>query len=140
MHHHAPTEEDSLIPMSELVKDPVYRRYLQTKPDLPPVARSKLNQSPPWVVYIQKDAHGKWGKREFWKYSEAFKFMSRALKLGVADAALNCKRIGFEPPSRFVRIKGKFVTGSDGKRRQAPVAPILRQIKIAHQSDAVAVL
>jgi hypothetical protein len=112
-----------LIPMSELVRDPAYKRFLETKPELPPVARSKaMMSSPPWVVYIQRDAGGKWGKREFWKYSEAFRFMARALKLGVHDAALNCKRYGFEPPMRFVRIKGKFVTGSDGKQRQATKA------------------
>lgn len=109
--------------MSELVKDPVYRRFLQTKPELPPVARSmKRMTTPPWVVYIQKKADGPWGKKEFWKYGEAFKFMAKALNLGVHDAALNCKRVGFDPPSRFVRIKGKFVVGSDGQRRQATKA------------------
>jgi hypothetical protein len=105
--------------MSELVKDPAYRKYLQTKPKLPAVAKSRAHRSPPWVVYVQRRADGPWGKKEFWKYSEAFKFLAKALKLGVHDAAINCKRIGFEPPSRFVRIKGKFVTGSDGERRQA---------------------
>ena len=112
-----------MIPMSELVRDPVYKRYLMTKPTLPAVARSKkLMASPPWVVYVQRELGGNWGKKEFWKYSEAFNFMKKALKLGVHDAAINCKRFGFEPPSRFVRIKGKFVTGSDGVRRQATKA------------------
>lgn len=113
----------SLIPMSELVRDPVYKRFLQTKPTLPGIARSqKMMASPPWVVYIQKRADGPWGKKEFWKYSDAFKFLKKALKLGVHDAALNCKRVGFDPPLRFARIKGKFVVGSDGKERQATKA------------------
>ena len=112
-----------MIPMTELVKDPVYKRYLQTKPVLPAVARSKkLMRTPPWVVYVQKEADGAWGKKEFWKYSEAFNFMKRALKLGVHDAAINCRRVGFLPPSRFVRIKGKYVLGSDGVKRQATKA------------------
>lgn len=106
--------------MSELVKDPVYRKFLETKPKLPPIARDKeMQKSPPWVVYVQREVGGPWGKREFWKYSEALKFLGKALKLHVHDATINCRRIGFEPPMRFVRIKGKFVTGSDGKKRQA---------------------
>lgn len=109
-----------MIPMSELVKDPDYRRYLQTPPVMPRIARdSEKYKRPPWVVYIQKDANGPWGKKEFWAYKDAFKFMARHLKAGAYDAALNNRRIGFDPPYRFVRIKGKYVTGSDGERRQA---------------------
>lgn len=105
--------------MSELVKDSTYKRFLQTKPPLPsPVRRPRPDISPPWVVYVQRKPGGKWGKREFWKYSEAFKFLRRALKASVHDAALNCKRVGFPPPNRFVRIRGKYVVGSDGVRRQ----------------------
>jgi hypothetical protein len=106
--------------MSELVQDRHYRRYLDTKPELPEAANTKgWNSSPPWVVYVQREANGKWGKREFWKYRKALKFLYRALELGVHDAALNCKRIGFEPPIRFARIRGKYVEGSDGKMRPA---------------------
>lgn len=109
-----------MIQMSELVRDPVYKKYLQTKPKLPAIARSRrMMATPPWVVYVQREVAGPWGKREFWKYSEAFNFMKRALKLGVHDAAINCKRLGFDPPTRFVRIKGKYVLGSDGVKRQA---------------------
>lgn len=109
-----------MIPMSELVQDKTYRKFLETKPVLPPIARSKkMAASPPWVVYIQREPEGKWGKKEFWKYSEAFHFMRLWLKKGAHDAAINCKRIGFDPPTRLARIKGKFVRGSDGKMRQA---------------------
>lgn len=111
---------DRVILMSELVEDPTYWEFLQTKPELPEISRDKrMMLTAPWVVYVQREAEGKWGKREFWKYSKALKFLERALAVGVHDAALNCRRIGFDPPSRFVRIKGKFVKGSDGKRRQA---------------------
>lgn len=109
-----------MIPMSELVKDPSYKRFLQTKPTLPPIARDpKMVESPPWVVYVQKEMNGPWGKREFWKYKDAFKFFAKALKRGVHDAALNCKRVGFDPPMKLVKIKGKYVVGSDGVKRQA---------------------
>ena len=124
-----------MIPMSELVKDPVYRKYLETKPHLPPIARSKkLMVSPPWVVYVQKETDGPWGKKEFWKYSEAFKFLRRALKAGVHDATINCKRIGFHPPTRFVRIKGKYVVGSDGVQRQA-TKQVIWQPKLGDYGD-----
>lgn len=109
-----------MIPMSELVKDPVYKKFLQTKPELPPIVRSKKRQqSPPWVVYVQREVEGPWGKKEFWKYSDAFQFLKKCLKLKVHDAAINCKRYPSNPPTRFVRIKGKYVIGSDGVKRQA---------------------
>ena len=108
-----------MIPMSELVRDPAYRKFLQTVPRTPLISRDKTKMmTPPWVVYIQKEPHGSWGKRSFWKYSKAFKFLAKALKMGVADAALNNKRIGFEPPSKLVRVKGKYQLDSRGKKRQ----------------------
>jgi hypothetical protein len=103
-----------------LVKDPHYARYLKTKPVLPDIAARKgWNPSPPWVVYVQRQSDGPWGKKEFWKYKKALAFLERALELGVHDAALNCKRMGFTPPIRFARVRGKYVVGSDGERRQA---------------------
>lgn len=109
-----------MIPMSELVKDPVYRRFLETKPITPVVSRSpKLASSPPWRVYVQREMGGSWGWKDFWKYSEAFKFMRAWLKRGAYDIAINNKRIPFDPPLRFARIKGKYITGSDGVVRQA---------------------
>jgi hypothetical protein len=106
--------------MSELIKDPVYKKFLVTPPKLPPISLDKrMNMSPPWVVYVQRETGGKWGKKEFWTYKKAFKFFRRALELGVHDVTINCKRIGFDPPSKRVRIRGKFVKGSDGQMRQA---------------------
>lgn len=109
-----------MIPMSELIKDPVYRKFLETPPKTPKVTRDPTQQkSPPWVVYVQVENGGKWGKKEFWKYSEAFKFFRVWMKKGAHDATINNKRFPFDPPMRRVRIKGKFVLGSDGVERQA---------------------
>lgn len=109
-----------MIPMSELIKDPFYKAFLTTPPKTPSVSRDPNKcKSPPWVVYVQKEANGPWGKKEFWKYSDAFKFFKKALKLHVADCTINNRRFGFDPPSRMVRIKGKYVKGSDGITRQA---------------------
>lgn len=116
------TEEagDLVIPMSELIKDPTYKAFLQTKPKTPKISRDpKWVKTPPWVVYVQREMGGKWGKKEFWKYSDAFKFFRTWMKAGCYDATIHNKRIPFEPPSRLARIRGKFVKGSDGKMRQA---------------------
>lgn len=109
-----------MIPMSELLKDRFYRSFLEKTPELPEVAASKTKaKTPPWVVYVQRDVDGKWGRRAFWKYKKALKFMLKYVDAGAHDAALNCRRVAFDPPSRRVRIKGKFVRGSDGVERQA---------------------
>lgn len=106
--------------MSELVKDPTYRSFLETMPPAHPIAAEKNAQkSPPWVVYVQIEAGGRWGKKEFWKYSKAFKFFRAWMKRGAYDATINNKRVPTSPPSRMVRIRGKFIKGSDGKVRQA---------------------
>lgn len=106
--------------MSELVTDRTYRRFIETEPDLPAIASDKTKmKTPPWVVYVQKDEFGKWGSKSYWKYSKALKFMHKALRYGVWDVAISCRRMGFNPPERLVKIKGKFVEGSDGKMRQA---------------------
>lgn len=109
-----------MIPMSELVKDPAYKAFLLTKPKMPKHLKDPRSMlTPPWVVYVQREQGGKWGKKEFWKYSDAFKFFKSWLKRGAYDLTINNKRYGFEPPHRFVRIRGKFVKGSDGLKRQA---------------------
>jgi hypothetical protein len=115
--------------MSELLNDVVYRRYLEQKPKLPPVAMSRTHPTGPWVVYVQREVDGKWGRKYFWKYGKALKFMLKFLEAGAHDAALNCRRVGFYPPSRRVRIKGKYVLGSDGVERQATKVVVWRPRK-----------
>ena len=115
------TEEgDVLITMSELLKDSTYRKFLETKPNTPKISRDPNRaSSPTWVVYVQREQGGGWGKKEFWKYSKALKFMYYwVLERGAYDAALNNKRHPTDPPMRLARIKGKFVRGSDGVLRQ----------------------
>lgn len=107
-----------MIPMSELLKDPTYKKYLLRIPQVP--AASQLpHLSPMWVVYVKPEVEGKWRRKSFRKYSKAFKFFKKAMALGVADACINNKRLAFDPPARLARIRGKFVVGSDGVKRQA---------------------
>lgn len=107
-----------MIQMSELIKDPFYKAFIDRTPELPDIATNKsLQVSPPWVVFVQRKGEGPWGKRSFWKYKKALKFFYRALELGVHDVALNNKRIPTPPPHRMVRIKGKYLMVR-GKRVQ----------------------
>src|SRR6478609_4617875 len=95
------TEEagDAVIPMSELMQDPTYKAFLQTKPKTPKISRDpKWVVTPPWVVYVQREVNGPWGKKEFWKYSEAFKFFKAWMKRGAHDATINNRRIPTPPP------------------------------------------
>lgn len=109
-----------MIPMSELLKDPAYKKFLLSKPKVP--RHQKTMGGTPWVVYVQKEIDGSWGKKEFPKYSDAFKFFKAWLKKGAHDLAINNRRFGFDPPLRFARIKGKYVKGTDGVTRQATKA------------------
>lgn len=106
-----------MMTMSELLEDPAFRKFMMTSPKTPAVARGE-HLSPMWVVYVQKVPSGKWRRRSFRKYKKAVIFMTKALNLGYHDAAINNRRIGFDPPTRIVRIKGKFKVGSDGVKRQ----------------------
>jgi hypothetical protein len=109
-----------VITMSELLKDQTYRTFLETKPDLPDFCRDKTKQaSPPWVVYVQVHADGKWGKKEFWGYGKALKFFNAWIDRGCFDAAINNKRYPYAPPKRIARIKGKWVKDSKGNTVQA---------------------
>ena len=116
--------------MPELLKDATYRRFLEREPHLPEIANDKaLQKSPPWIVFIQREVDGPWGKKEFWKYSKALKFLQKGIRLGVHDAALHCRRFSFDPPTRVARIKGKFVTDSQGNQRQV-TKPVPWKVKL----------
>jgi hypothetical protein len=106
--------------MSELLKDKVFKEFMLTKPKVPRVM--KRMGGTPWVVYVQQEVDGPWGKKEFETYGPAFQFFKAWLKRGAHDLAINNRRIGFDPPLRFARIRGKYITGSDGVRRQATKA------------------
>lgn len=103
--------------MRDLLDDKRYKEYLLQKPKLPAVARDP-SLSPPWVIYVQMEADGRWRRKSFNTYREAFQFFKKLLPRA-HDLAFNNKRIPQEPPTRLVRIKGKYVMGSDGVKRQA---------------------
>lgn len=112
-----------MMTIHDLLEDKAYRDFLKTKPITPAISRDPAKMTtPPWVVYVQKEQMGPWGKKEFWKYSEAYRFLMKAVKLKVHDAALNNRRIPCKPPSKIVRIKGKFVVNRRGEKQQVTKA------------------
>lgn len=115
-----------MIRMLELLEDPAYRSFLTTKPTMPRHLRDpQVMSSAPWVVYVQRESGGRWGRKSFWKYKDALKFLNDCLyKHHVWDAALNNKRFGYDPPRKIVRIKGKFKVDSRGVKRQVTKAII----------------
>ena len=125
-----------MMTMSELLEDKAFREYMLKVPKTYPVSRSE-HLSPMWVVYVQKTTDGPWRRKAFRKYKEAFKFMRKAMKLGYHDVAINNKRLDYDPPMRFVRIKGRYIVGSDGVKRQVtkkvPWKPRLPADEEAHQ-------
>jgi hypothetical protein len=114
-----------MITMSELLADTTYREYLLTIPKIPkPLRDPSLSDKAPWVIFVQKNQGGPWGKKSFWKYSEAFAFFKKCLELKVYDLAFNCRKTDFGPPTKVVRIKGRYHTNSNGKRVQ-----VTREVK-----------
>lgn len=106
-----------MMTMRELLADKVYRAYLAETPITPEIA-SHPSMSPQWVVYVQKTANGRWQRKSFRKYKKAHKFLWTIIERGWNDAAIHNRRITFHPPSRIVRIKGKFFVDAKGERRQ----------------------
>lgn len=105
-----------MITLLELLEDKTFKQYFLTKPVIPAVAASL---SPPWRVYVQLEGrHGRWGRKSFDTYTEAFKWLKPRLH-SFHDAAITCPKVTSYGPTRMVKIKGRYVEGSDGVKRQA---------------------
>ena len=109
-----------MLSIHDLLEDSRYKEYFCRVPKLPAHAKSGAAETPAWVLYVRYHGESRWRKKECVTYPEAFKKLKMLIKRGrVADAAINCKRYSFAPPMRLVRIKGKYMVGTDGVRRQA---------------------
>lgn len=107
-----------MIPLSTLLEDPDYKEFFLKVPKLPAVVYS-ANQAPPWRLYVLLKGDKNWRRKDFPAYAPAFKHLKRLLKSGkVEDAAINCRRFTSPPPLQSIRVRGKYVVGSDGVRRQ----------------------
>lgn len=115
-----------MLTIHDLLEDPHYKAFFLKIPKLPVV----LPGSKPWRLFIKLKANGRWAQKDFESYAAAFKYFNRKRKDGqVLDAAINCRRASFAPPLRYAKVKGKYIIGSDGIRRQAtkaiPWQPVL---------------
>lgn len=108
-----------MITIQELLEDATYKRFFLSQPVLPhiPIQRP----TPPWRVYIQLDAGGKWRTKDCWKYTDAFLLVKQYLKT-CHDAAIQSRGVAFKPPYRKVKVtkngKSVMVKGSNGEVSQ----------------------
>ena len=102
-----------MITLPELLRDEKYKAYFLKVPKL-----LSPNASQPWRLHIETK-EGKWLSKEFDTYPDAFRVLKKYLQAGkVRDAAISCRRQQFDPPTRVVRVKGKFVKNSQGELQQ----------------------
>jgi hypothetical protein len=93
-----------LITIKELLRDPQYREYFTKVPKLPDHYTPDME---PWRLLVQLNGDPKWKSKRFGTYKEAFQGFKKLLpKLN--NAAINCPGLGFMPPIRNVRLKGKL--------------------------------
>lgn len=93
-----------LITIKELLRDPQYRAYFSKVPKLPAHVKP---ESLPWKLIIQKPDESIWRSKRYGTYPEAFAGLKKMLPK-ISNAAINCPGLGFMPPVRTVRLKGKF--------------------------------
>lgn len=100
-----------MISLRELLQDPIYKKYFVTIPKLPDAAYKC--STPPWRV-LYRDTTG-WKSRNATTYKEAFLILKESDFL---DGAITCRRLQFSPPTRRVRLKGKYYLLQDGTKQQ----------------------
>lgn len=92
----------SQITLWELLKDEDYRKFFRQVPKLP----EHYKGHKPWKLYILLKGHTNWKAKRYETYAEAVaalkKFRPKAI-----DAAINNPALGFRPPIKNVRLKGK---------------------------------
>lgn len=104
-----------MLSIHDLLEDDIYKSFFCTPPKLP----KGVKHATPWRLFIQRKSDGRWASKDFATYAEAFKRYRALAKKGlVKDATINCRTFSFGPPKRTVRVRGKYVIDSKGKRVQ----------------------
>lgn len=93
-----------LITLKELLRDPAYRAYFTKVPQLP---EHYTPENMPWKLMILKPTENIWRTKRMGTYEEAFAGLKKLLPF-ISNAAINCPPLGFMPPTRTVRLKGKY--------------------------------
>lgn len=90
------------VSLIELLRDPEYKKYFMKVPKLPPHYKG----TKPWKLYVLLKGQQVWKTKRFETYAEAYNQLKRLLPK-VVDAAINCPALGFRPPIKSVKLKGK---------------------------------
>lgn len=104
-----------MLNIHDLLEDPKYKEFICQKPAIPPHLTG--GDQKPWRLYALLKSDHTWRVRRFATYSEAFKYLKRVLPLA-SDATINCGAFTSPPPTRVVRIKGKYMLDSNNIKRQ----------------------
>src|SRR5688500_5306861 len=108
-----------LITIRELLSDTEYKKYFTTVPQLP--AHYTLEMRPSRLL-LQFKCENTWKSKRYGTYVEAFGGFKTILPK-IQDAAINCPGLGFAPPMRTVKVKGKFHT--EGRQKGQPIIKTL---------------
>lgn len=106
--------EANLVTIRELLRDPQFREYFTKPPKLPDIYTPERM---PWKLYVLKKGETKWRAKRFGTYKDAFEGFKKMLPL-IENASINCPTLGFMPPIRNVRVKGKYRVVQGGHKKQ----------------------
>jgi hypothetical protein len=101
-----------------LEENRAFRDFCKTIPKTPFHRSGK-----PWRVYVQLEAGGRWARRDFARYSEAFNFAVRLMRdRSPWDLAIHCRNRSTPMPGRWVNLtrdgKPVYLTVGKGKEKQ----------------------
>ena len=114
-----------MITLPELLTDSRFKSYFCTPPKQGP------SQSANWRIYVQRTPEGRWLKKDFENYADAFRRLGRELKAGnLHDGAIQSRGIAYAPPQRIVAVtKGGrpvMVKNSRGEAQQKTAVVVWR--------------
>lgn len=96
--------ESGQITIRELLRDPQFKAYFIKVPKLPD---HYTPEAEPWRLLVVKQGEHKWRSKRFGTYQDAFAGFKKMLPV-ISDAAINCPGLNFMPPTRTVKLKGRF--------------------------------
>lgn len=103
-----------MITLAELLKDPDYKEFFCSIPTLPDHITPDKK---PWRLMVLLKGEHHWRMKRFGTYREAFKALKKVLPRA-ADATINCPGFDFQPPTKIVRLKGRYRITKRGKKVQ----------------------
>lgn len=87
-----------MITLPELLEDKRYRAFFSK---VPKSGATPIN----WRILVQRKTDGPWAKKDYAKYSDAFRRIAKELKEGrLHDGTIQSRGIAYAPPERIVRL------------------------------------